>query len=79
MRNGRKEAVCPLKGKDQQEEIPQQDQGNERVDQGSSNNAIGADIQNGQCKTAGTLSVLWSDRQYKGSEKLSDADKMAVV
>ena len=79
MRNGRKEVVFPLQGKDQQEEIPRQDQGNERMDQGSSDNAIGADIQNGQCKTARTLSVLWSDRQYKGSEKLSDADKMAVV
>ena len=51
----------------------------ERMDKGSQGNAIGADIQNGQCKTERTLSVLWGDRQYKGSEKLSDADKMAIV
>ena len=37
------------------------------------------DIQNSQCETAGTLPVLWSDRQYKGSEELSSADKMVIV
>ena len=68
-----------MQGKDQQEEIPQQDQDNERMDKGSQGNAIGADIQNGQCKTARTLSVLRSDRQHKGSEELSDADKMAII
>ena len=49
------------------------------MDKGTSSNAIGADIQNGQCKTAGTLSVLWSDRQYKGSEEFPSTDKMVIV
>ena len=49
------------------------------MDKDSQNNAIRADIQNRQCETAGTLPVLWSDRQYKGSEELSSADKMVIV
>ena len=49
------------------------------MDKGSQSNAIRADIQNSQCETARTLPVLWSDRQYKGSEELSDADKMVTV
>ena len=56
-----------------------QNQGNEGMDKDSQNNAIRADIQNSQCETAGTLPVLWSDRQYKGSEELSSADKMVIV
>lgn len=49
------------------------------MDKGSQNNAIRTDIQNSQCEIARTLPVLWSDRQYKGSKELSDADKMDIV
>lgn len=49
------------------------------MDKGSQSNAIRADIQNSPCETTRTLSVLWSDRQYKGNEELSDTDKMVIV
>ena len=49
------------------------------MDKDSQNNAIRADIQNSQCETARTLPVLWSDRQYKGSEEFPSTDKMVIV
>ena len=49
------------------------------MDKDSQNNAIRVDIQNSQCETAGTLPVLWSDRQYNGSAERSSADKMVIV
>ena len=49
------------------------------MDKGSQSNAARAVIQNSQCETAWALPVLRSDRQYNGSEELSDADKMVTV
>ena len=49
------------------------------MDKGSQSNATRAVIQNSQCETAWALPVLRSDRQYNGSEELSDADKMVTV
>lgn len=41
--------------------------------------AVGMDIQNYQCKTAGTLSILCCNRQYKRSQDIPVYNKETVV
>ena len=52
---------------------------NERMDNEAQDIAVGMDIQNYQCKTAGTLSILCCNRQYKRSQDIPVYNKETVV